>query len=269
MGLFSKLLIKRFTPPVSVINLGETLTALKLKIDFVIEAGAHEGSDTLLLSNLNGVKKVYCFEPNPFSFNILQSKISRQSEKNIEISNLGLFDKNMKANLFFPKIDLGGFQEKQAGTSSLLKNWAKSDGEFIEVELVSLDNFLKSDLDFKSTFFNLSGLLWLDVEGSALLALKGMERTLSRVNVAKIELEYGIQKGQWDERNLFKIIKFMKQRGFSPYAGYLHPLTRGDLLFIRSNKLGIKDKLKTFTYCSLLHLFYGFIYPLKARIEGH
>jgi FkbM family methyltransferase len=267
MGFISEFLAKRFRPPTSVFELHKKINELEICVDFVIEAGAHEGTDTKSLLKIKGVKKIYCFEPNPNSFKILSSKMVEVKQQDYEIFNLGLFERNTKAKLFFPKIDLGGMNEKNAGTSSLLKNWAKSDGEFVEVDLVSLDSFFGLGSNFMKSNKGLAGLLWLDVEGAALQALFGMKSTLGFIDVAKIEVEYGVQKNQWNSKNLFKVIRFLRAQGFTPISGYLHPLTRGDMLFVRKKQLALKLKVKSLIFQSLLLTFYGFIYPLRSSLR--
>jgi hypothetical protein len=111
------------------------------------------------------------------------------------------------------------------------------------------------------------GLLWLDVEGSSLNALRGMQITLQKIVAAKIECEYRAQPGQWENSNVFKIIKIMQKNGFMPLSGYLHPISRGDLFFVRKSNLGIFNKVRSIRLFFLILFFYGFVYPVKSKLH--
>ena len=180
----------------------------------------------------------------------------------------GLYDHSQDTSLYFPAIDLGGEERYRSGTSSILKSWAMSDGESVSIKLAAFDESLNNRIDFNQ--FKQSqkkGLLWLDVEGTALEALRGMSKILPYIMVAKIEVEYLIQVGQWSTRNLFKVILLLLKFDFLPVRGYLHPLSRGDLMFVKRKKLNFICKLKSFTYFSLLVFFYGFLYPIRSKLR--
>jgi hypothetical protein len=106
-----------------------------------------------------------------------------------------------------------------------------------------------------------TGFLWLDVEGNSINALRGMKRTLKKIEIAKIECEYSSQEGQW-KRNLFQVINFMITRGFTPHSGYLHPISRGDMIFIRWTSMNLKSKTSSVNYSVLVVFLYGFVYPI-------
>ena len=52
----------------------EMLATLLPKTAIIVEAGAHFGEDSVILSNLRPEGMVYCFEPAPSSFNKLKEK---------------------------------------------------------------------------------------------------------------------------------------------------------------------------------------------------
>lgn len=268
MGLVATLLLNSFRPPVSVTEVMTKLDSLNLGIDFVVEAGAHHGTDTLQFLKNKDISKIFCFEPNPNSALIFQENLSQISPSRFSFHSVGLFDEEKTATLFFPKMDLGGFEHKEAGTSSLMRSWAKSDGTGNEIKLVVLDTFISNHQDESHSMSERScGLLWLDVEGSSLNALRGMELTLRKIIAAKIECEYRAQPGQWESSNVFKIIKIMQKNGFMPLSGYLHPISRGDLFFVRKSNLGILNKLRSVRLLFLISFFYGFVYPVKSKLN--
>lgn len=268
MGYFANIIQKYFSPPKSVEEIQERLTDLGITIEFVIEAGAHDGSDSIKLVNLSKVSRIFCFEPNPYTYKILENRLREFKEPEHFVYQLGLFESNLESELFFPKIDLGGNGEKLAGTTSLSKSWGKSSGQSTPIKLVALDDFLKKDYDNLIHKHKRScGLLWLDVEGFSLEALKGMPKFLGLISFAKIEVEYGSQPGQWEHRTIFKVTRLMMRHGFLPISGYLHPLTRGDCVYVKTLYLPIMVKIKSIIYLTLMHIFYGLIYPIRSKIR--
>jgi FkbM family methyltransferase len=240
------------------------INLLGLNIDFVIEAGSHHGTDTLELLANNSIKKIFCFEPNPNSRAIFLKILLHIPLNRYFLFNAGLSNENKKARLFLPRIDLGGFASHEAGTSSLSESWAHSDGSGFEIDLVRLDDLFSEDYEkYFADIEHSQGLLWLDVEGNSLKALEGMKETLKRISVAKIELEYARQPGQWETRNIFEIIRLMFRAGFLPYSGYLHPLSRGDMFFVKKSIVGFKAILHSLRFSILLILFHGVIYPSR------
>jgi FkbM family methyltransferase len=267
MGFIGRYLQKRYSPPNSVPTLFELSQHLGIYFDFVIEAGSHDGTDSLELLKLPNVKKIFCFEPNPKVRDIFKENFKNVPENRYGLFEYGLFDESKITQLFLPRIDLNGAGNQYAGTSSLLVNWAKSDGTGFEVELIKLDQLIFDQSEIYDNYIqNSQGLLWLDVEGTALNALIGMKRTLRNISIAKVELEYQTQKGQWEKKNIFRVIKFMFFNGFLPYSGYLHPLSRGDMLFIKKSVITNFAKYKSIKFFILIVIFYGFIYPIHKQL---
>jgi FkbM family methyltransferase len=264
MGRAAEFLHKRFQPPLKAEGLFSLLQEIGIEINFVIEAGSHHGTDSLDLLAQKSVRRIFCFEPNPHSVTIFKENFYSISRDRYFLFNFGLANVSKKARLFIPQIDLGGFSNNEAGTSSLNENWARSDGSSFEIDLVALDEFLSKD--YEKYFFGLQacqGMLWLDVEGSALSALNGMKETLKRISIAKIELEYAKQPGQWESRTIFQIIKLMFASGFLPFSGYLHPISRGDMIFLRTRLMSPITIFKCLRYLVLVLLFYWMIYPIR------
>jgi FkbM family methyltransferase len=270
MGRAAEFLHYRIQPPLKTDGLFSLLREVGIEVDFVIEAGSHHGTDSLDLLAQKSVQKIFCFEPNPHCVAIFKDNFYSVPEENYFFFDLGLSNVNKKAKLFIPQIDLGGFSNAEAGTASLNENWARSDGSSFEIELVGLDEFFSKD--YEKYFFGLQdcqGLLWLDVEGGALSALNGMKETLKRISVAKIELEYAKQPGQWESRTIFQVIRLMFVSGFLPRSGYLHPISRGDMLFLRTRLMSPITIFKCLSYLGLVVLFYWIIYPIRGFLRKY
>ncbi len=119
------------------------------KGDRVVDIGAHIGSTALIFRKaVSEEGKVFCFEPNPESFEMLQSTIKKNDFDNFELFNQALGDSNGKVNL---KHD-----SENTGRSSIKE--AKKVNETFNVDLV----------EAKSKLEGLGELDWvkIDVEGA-------------------------------------------------------------------------------------------------------
>ena len=134
MGLVAKLLLNSFRPPVSVTEVMTKLDSLNLRIDFVVEAGAHHGTDTLQFLKNKDISKIFCFEPNPNSALIFQENLSQISPSRYSFHSVGLFDEEKTATLFFPTMVLGGFEHNKAWPSSRMRSWANPAGTGIAIK---------------------------------------------------------------------------------------------------------------------------------------
>ncbi len=266
MNKISAFIYKNYKPPISVNEVLYLCDNFGLDIQFVIEAGSHHGLDTLCFVNDHN-KKVFCFEPNPFSRTIFMQNMKGTPTDKFILFNFGLSNSEHEAKLFSPTIDLGSQMSEHAGNSSLIKTWGKSDGSGHTVLLKRLDSLFQGEEYGYLIASGRKGLLWLDVEGVALDSLKGMRNTLKCIVAAKIELEYSKQPGQWEKKSIFRVIYFMIRNGFVPYSGYLHPVSRGDIFFIHNRKLNSHSLIKSLKYLLFATLFYAVLYPIKNELN--
>lgn len=121
--------------------------------EVIVDLGAYDG-DTVrefLSATNNKYKKIFAFEPDEKNFRKLKAKTEQMN--NIELHNLGAWDK--EETLFF---------KKQKGRNSHLS----PDG--IPVSFNSVDNVIKEDIT----------LLKMDIEGAELKALDGAKETIRR-----------------------------------------------------------------------------------------
>jgi FkbM family methyltransferase len=128
-----------------------------------IDAGACGGDSAMILDEKLNPKKIYCFEPVSYGYNILMN--------NIELNN-------MHDKVYPIKQGLGSAKSTQEigvfGAASSLLFWKNAQG--IEKEIINidtLDNFVeKNALDV--------GLIKIDVEGFDMEVLKGSEQTIKK-----------------------------------------------------------------------------------------
>lgn len=128
----------------------------------VLDIGAYHGYYTLLASKLVGNHgKVYAFEPLTHSLNTLKDNITLNNFKNITISDYALHSE---------KIDLPLRNRHEASCIDLI---CKDVPETLSVaHCISFDEFSKQLNIGKVDFVK------MDIEGSELKALQGMENTL-------------------------------------------------------------------------------------------
>jgi len=141
-----------------------------------VDVGAYIGSYTLRAARR--CEKVYSFEPNPYSFRLLEMNVRDNNFSNVELYNLALGSDFGEARL---KISLAG--------SSI-----SDEGEY-KVKVIPLDSLRLKRVD----------LMKVDVEGYEVNVLKGPESTLDVTDEVIIEV--------W-EKNMKEVEEIMRQHGF-------------------------------------------------------
>jgi FkbM family methyltransferase len=179
----------------------ESTTALFCKIvkegDVVVDLGANIGYFTLLAAKLVGKKgKVYAFEPEPRNYQYLIRNIQLNGYDNVVALQRAVADKPSTVKLFICPYDTGHHTiQKYDGIEAYRPDFVDKKKEFVEVEQVCLDDFLRGI----TTKIN---VIKMDVEGAEMLALAGMEQLIR------------------DNKNLIMLIEFfpllIKEMGQSP-----------------------------------------------------
>jgi FkbM family methyltransferase len=155
----------------------ESTTALFRKIvkegDVVVDLGANIGYFTLLAARLVGTKgKVYSFEPEPRNFQYLTRNIQLNGYDNVVALQKAVADKPGTVRLFICPYDTGHHTiQKYDGIHAYRPDFVDEKKEFVEVEQVRLDDFLRG----RTTKIN---VIKMDVEGAEMLALSGMEKLI-------------------------------------------------------------------------------------------
>ena len=168
-----------------------------------IDIGAYKGVYSFLLAKYS--KKVYAFEPNPKSFNILKKSV----RKNVKAFPFAISDKSGISFLKIPKGKKG--YSNQGGSLrnvKLDKNFGK-----IKVETKKID-----DLKLKNI-----GFIKIDAEGVELKVLKGAKKLITKYKptlLIEIEERYISEP---IEKSLSKILN-LGYRGFALIGEILTPL---------------------------------------------
>ena len=215
-----------------------------IEISWIIEAGCHDGTDTLQLLRDFQHAQICAFEPDPLSRAKAEINLGTTLKGIVEIHPFGL--SNARSSKFLSYFE----NQKGKGTSSISSKGVDP------IETVALDNFR----EFPPKF----GLLWLDVEGHAVPALNGMTKTLLGVDLAKIEVQMH-RKSSQRPKDYNEVINIMKKAGLVPSHVPLHPGFFGDIYFVRSELIGIVANGKSKLLVAQMKFLHKYLYPLLGK----
>jgi len=179
--------------------------------DVFVDAGANVGYFTLLAAKLVGSSgRVFSFEPNPATLELMRRNIEINSYDNIKVYEAGLSDRDNTGVLFLDN-------EGNSGAASQRQNY----GVKVPINLVTLDSILEENSVGQVR------LVKIDVEGSEIQVLRGAERLLSSLNAPNVlcevsELSLIKMGGGKDE--LFSLM-----RGHGYQAKIISPIRRSNL----------------------------------------
>lgn len=167
----------------------------------VVDIGGHIGYYTLLLSHL--AKKVYSFEPTPYTFKILRKNIKDvHKRKNVVLVNAAVVNKNGYRNFYVSEV---------FGADNTLGQRIGEIRKVFKVKTVKLDSFFlkkESKIDF----------IKVDAQGFEPYIFDGMKDILKKNKNILIMCEF------WDKgiknagRDPVKFLKFVKELKFKIYV---------------------------------------------------
>ena len=222
-----------------------------LVIDWVIEAGCHDGTDTLKFLEIPSVKKIYAFEPDEVAAEKAKEKFKLHGDR-VEIRRLALMDQPGFIEIKSPTGEFGD------GNSIVSK--IESDNQ----DIYNNRNYLKcSNLDTELQNLNGNGLIWLDVEGSAAQVLAGATRILSSVSLIQVEVE--LHNSNNRKADIVKVDRLLKNSEFSLIYAPIHPGYFGDAVYLKTAHLSLIERLRSDLIKSLYFLLHLVIYPALGK----
>ncbi len=202
----------------------------------ILEAGAYDGEDSVMLKRYWPLSTVHAFEPVPDLYKLVQNKIKH--EKNIFAYPLALSDKNGKATFH-----VSGFADKQdvtgpsgslrAPKEHLVYNTGTTFPKKIEVTTATIDDWAASYNVEKIDF------IWFDLQGAELEAFKGATKILETVTAIYTEVEFG---EAYEGQALFnEVDKWLTEKGFVRIArdfDLVNPIHWfGNAVYLRKSKV--------------------------------
>ena len=196
----------------------------------ILDIGANTGYFTLIAANKAKAGTVFSFEPVKELFQKLQKNIDENTLHNVEINQLAVGEDDEDGVIFISGSD-------NLGMSSLRppENFA---GVSQPVRTIRLDNWI-TEKKIKSI-----DIVKVDIEGSELFALKGMDETLSKF---KPVLIVEINPDTLAYFNLLPgdVLAYLNGKNYIPFEigerGSLHQANatdlNGNIAFIHSEKL--------------------------------
>jgi len=140
--------------------------------DVIVDMGANIGYFTLLAARLVGKSgKVYAFEPEPRNLYYLLKNIEINKYDNIVAVQKAVSDKKGKTTLYLCPYDSGHHTINQyEGIKAYAPHLVGDKKDFVEVETITLDDFLKDERKVN--------VIKMDVEGAEALVLSGMDNLI-------------------------------------------------------------------------------------------
>ena len=189
----------------------------------IVEAGAHNGSDTVELARLWDKGSVHAFEPVPFLFDELK-------KRTYDLPNVFCYPFALAAQNGKQRLNLSGGGSD--GSSSLLDpalhrtfHPEVTFDSAIDVEAVTLDSWANDHVIEKVD------LLWLDLQGMEPAVLRSSPRILS--SVCAIHTEVSLM-AVYSGTELYPGFRaWMASKGFRVVREFLPYPDMGNVLFIR------------------------------------
>jgi FkbM family methyltransferase len=247
-------LLTKFCAKYSSPGLLKVARERNLDFEWVVEAGCHDGTDTLEFLKLPNIKRVFAFEPDDVAADKAQAKFTNCKER-VDLKRLALMDQPGFIEISSPTGNFGD------GTTVI--------SNFKSVRPISGDNeklLICSTMDIELPNLTGRGLLWLDVEGSAADVLSGSLETLKSVSLIQVEVEMHTSKHR--KANFAKVDKILSKSNFSIIFGPLHPGYFGDAMYLKNSHLTGWGRLKSLALKYLYLILHLVIYPLTFRPRG-
>jgi FkbM family methyltransferase len=188
----------------------------------ILEAGAHNGRDTLKLHATWPASTIYAFEPVPVLFTELQQRVANIPA--IHCYNLALSDNNGTAPFH---VSSG----RITAASSLFKPtgyWQEHpETTFTEIQMPTqtLDSWATEQSVTKMDF------MWLDMQGAELAVLKAAPRILATTSVILAEANLTERYANAPLYNELRM--FLENNGFAVEREDFFKTTWGNVLFVR------------------------------------
>ena len=168
----------------------------------VVDVGAHWGFYTLLAAvRIGSSGKVLAFEPSKENFRVLKLNVALNKLRNVELLNVGLWDREAKACIGIPR-------GRVSGENTLAIDVKRSN----RVETVKLVRF---DTIARGMNIDVVDLVKIDVEGAEYHVIKGFGSYLDRCKHILLEVhpQHMVKLGS----NPIAMYSYLREMGFQVY----------------------------------------------------
>lgn len=168
--------------------------------DTFMDIGGNIGWYSILLDKSFPNIQIYSFEPEPVNADCFRYNMKLNNSENIDLVEKGVSDISGYKTMYV-------YKNSNKGRNSLLpiNNFGT-----IEIEVVSLDNFVKDKHVKKVKFIK------IDIEGYEYFALKGAQNTLAKTELLLMEFAPTfMRKGNINPDD---VLSFLAKQKFKPYV---------------------------------------------------
>jgi 2-O-methyltransferase len=194
----------------------------------IVEAGAHNGTDTLEMAKLWPNGKIHAFEPIPKLFSELKRKTLNCS--NVTCYDYALSNSNGIQNFF---VSSGG----EDGSSSILKpsgNLTVHHPQILFKEMINVESIILDEWAKKHHIDHVD-FLWFDLQGAEYLILEASPKVLESVKVIYSEISLV----ELYEGTLLypQYRKWLEEKGFIVIREEIPWKDGGNVLFVKKDLL--------------------------------
>jgi 2-O-methyltransferase len=187
----------------------------------ILECGGADGSDSVQLSQTFPAGMVVSIEASPREYEILSSRTATYS--NIKAFNMALSDHDGHEVIYILKRDIGqnSILEPASGELKDYDRW--------EIPCSTIDSLAKrNNLDRID-------MMWLDMEGAELQALRNAEEILRTTSVVYTEVSPSGMKGHKNACTYDDLRMWLEERGFVVERELVPWSGGGNVLFVRKS----------------------------------
>lgn len=214
------------------------------KVRTILEFGSRYGEDTIEFAKKYPGARIYSFECNPKSLNILKERIN--SYDNIIFNENAISDVNEKISFYQINEEKTKttWSDGNQGASSIFVASGKYPIEEYHQDLIIVDA-ITLDIFMAEKMIPEIDIMWMDIQGAELKALKGMGEKLNHLKIVHLEVEFiEIYKQQplFKDVNLFLLQNNFSLLGFSAKSNY-----SGDAIYVSKkyfNSIQIEEAVK-------------------------
>lgn len=173
---------------------------LKSESPKILDIGAHIGVATIYFKQKYPKSKIVAFEPNPYTFKLLEKNVAQNNLVDVDILNAAVGDKDEESIFYISREDEG---VAWSWDNAMVKNkwYDPKKTKEISVRTVTLNKYLKEDTD----------LLKIDIEGMEERVLKSIGEDLKKVK--NIVMEFHGSSTNPDN-NIHRITKLLEKHYF-------------------------------------------------------